>query len=969
MGNQETAGEPQPPAGESPMEDVSLELDEEIRLAVVMYGGVSLAIYMYGVAEELWRLVRATCPETPITDPLNPPDTVRVNEEESTERVYREMARVSGGGTIRSRYVVDIISGTSAGGLNGVFLAAALANDTSLSGLKSVWLDEGDISILVNDDRSLPREADGTLVHGFQQGLPPRSLLNGRRMLYRLIEALRAMSGRPGTTASPLVDELDLWVTATDLDGLERPIRLTNATTRERRYANRYQFRFSRREGRNDFNGDVAPFLAYAARSSSAFPFAFEPIRLETLLPFAQLSSGWRQFYSDYREDLEEPFAHRSFSDGGILDNKPFSYATETLVRRRAAIPVDRKLIYIEPDPAELSPEPLGEKDWNAIETAAAALMGIPRKETIRQDIDAVVRRNRLLGRVRAIVTRSGNDPADSAGVVARLAPPDPATFAATPLSEILLNPALGWGPSYATYYRLKVADTIDYVAGLVTAAGGLSAQSDEAWVVRQLVEAWTGSRYAEEPRGDQRTDNAFMLDYGIPYRLRRLIFVHEKLKDMQRGPEGRRAATLAAAGLDPPRLPPADDERAVYTRLRVAFANALDDLYEVEAVAGDPAGPVAAALAGGELAAATLRWVLDAPERANRIGEVLEVNREAIDNAANAVQEIVAAAAASARSRVEEALGGHFSQREAPLGEAFESRVKYALRFYYDAFEAYDLVLYPIQYASPLGETNPVEIIRISPVDATALSDLPGEVTELMGRRLHHFAGFLDGSWRRHDMAWGRLHGAECLIRALAPPAAAPTLIEKAHDRILRDYAAELGEAPDPTPREWFSAHRVAETPAPPLAGTLKRAAPVVATILTDVFNKRAGILASSWNALRSILPDRPGGIHAVLALLTAIMKMKRWLPIVMLALPASIATGAGLIAAPLGDTGTILGAVLVSAAGTVTLALIGGLWWIAAAVRSAVASRVRAFITPAQPGPSPRRSPKAPPGDIEVS
>jgi hypothetical protein len=36
--------------------------EREVRLAVVMYGGVSLAIYMYGVARELLSLVRATAP-------------------------------------------------------------------------------------------------------------------------------------------------------------------------------------------------------------------------------------------------------------------------------------------------------------------------------------------------------------------------------------------------------------------------------------------------------------------------------------------------------------------------------------------------------------------------------------------------------------------------------------------------------------------------------------------------------------------------------------------------------------------------------------------------------------------------------------------------------------------------------------------------------------------------------------------
>lgn len=39
--------------------------EREIRLAVVMYGGVSLAIYMYGVAQELLNLVKATAPAEP----------------------------------------------------------------------------------------------------------------------------------------------------------------------------------------------------------------------------------------------------------------------------------------------------------------------------------------------------------------------------------------------------------------------------------------------------------------------------------------------------------------------------------------------------------------------------------------------------------------------------------------------------------------------------------------------------------------------------------------------------------------------------------------------------------------------------------------------------------------------------------------------------------------------------------------
>ena len=48
-------------SGESPnlLEEAHL-LEKETRFAVVMYGGVSLAIYINGVAQELYSMVRAT---------------------------------------------------------------------------------------------------------------------------------------------------------------------------------------------------------------------------------------------------------------------------------------------------------------------------------------------------------------------------------------------------------------------------------------------------------------------------------------------------------------------------------------------------------------------------------------------------------------------------------------------------------------------------------------------------------------------------------------------------------------------------------------------------------------------------------------------------------------------------------------------------------------------------------------------
>ncbi len=75
------------------------EHSREVRLGIVMYGGVSLAVYENGVAQELFRAVNG-------------------------EGVYALLKEL-----IDSDIVVDILSGTSAGGINGILLAYALTNN------------------------------------------------------------------------------------------------------------------------------------------------------------------------------------------------------------------------------------------------------------------------------------------------------------------------------------------------------------------------------------------------------------------------------------------------------------------------------------------------------------------------------------------------------------------------------------------------------------------------------------------------------------------------------------------------------------------------------------------------------------------------------------------------------------------------------------------------------------------------
>jgi patatin-related protein len=221
--------------------------EKEIRFALVLYGGASLAIYIHGVTQEFFHLVRATA--------VDAQGNLVVGDSElsGTERVYRKLASAPDG-TVRTRFLVDIASGTSAGGINAIFLGKAFANGQTLDQVSRLWLDQADIQTLLNPDKL------------------PRSLLSSQTMYTRLLDALTGMEHESGIALQP---EIDVFITATDIQGLELPIDLADGTVFEKRHRNVFHLRFG--SGENHFARERNPFLAFVASATSAFPFAFEP--------------------------------------------------------------------------------------------------------------------------------------------------------------------------------------------------------------------------------------------------------------------------------------------------------------------------------------------------------------------------------------------------------------------------------------------------------------------------------------------------------------------------------------------------------------------------------------------------------------------------------------------------------------------------------------------------------------------
>jgi patatin-related protein len=272
---------------------------EEIRVALAMNGGVSLAVWMGGCAVELDRARRA-----------RPQDGTGV---------YDVLAHCFG-----RRLEIDILTGTSAGGINAALLGGAMAHGRALDCelLRNSWIELGDLGKILHD----PNEES------------PTALMDGNRFhdeLTRIFSGLIDGGGAPADTSIP-VPSLD--VTMTDVRGVERRFRDAwggELVARE----HRSRFRFRRRE---DFTSET---LADAARTSASFPAAFEPWRV----------AG--------RSRVLAGLPGQTWGiDGGLLDNAPIRDALELIPTKPASSLVRRYFCYVNGDPLASSELPVGER-------------------------------------------------------------------------------------------------------------------------------------------------------------------------------------------------------------------------------------------------------------------------------------------------------------------------------------------------------------------------------------------------------------------------------------------------------------------------------------------------------------------------------------------------------------------------------------------------------------------------------
>ena len=174
--------------------------------------------------------------------------------------------------------------------------------------------------------------------------------------------------------------------------------------------------------------------------------------------------------------------AATQFIDGGVLDNKPFGWAIDAISHRRADCEVDRRLLYLEPDPGDRFVTDAGQaavapsRRRRRSKALLGATSGIPRHEPILDDLLSVAAHNERVSMIRDVIETSFAgvseflDGVDRHDRVAPGASPRASCSQSWCASRSTTETMVEAGLSYTTYLRLKISGVIDRYAETVCA-------------------------------------------------------------------------------------------------------------------------------------------------------------------------------------------------------------------------------------------------------------------------------------------------------------------------------------------------------------------------------------------------------------------------------------------------------------------------------------------------------------------
>lgn len=714
---------------------------KELRIALVCYGGVSLAVYMHGVTKEIWHLTRASR-----ASHADEPSAG------SSEAVYRALIdRIAETQGLHLRVLPDILSGASAGGINAVFLAQAIHSGQSLDPLTDLWLDNADVERLVDPDarplwrfakfwaqpfvewllrrpgnavsESVSPEARKEVRHKLSRFIrgrwfqPPFSGLGFSGLLCGGFVAMR--EGKQGAPLLPAGHPIDLMVTATDFRGHRQLLRLNSPKLVEES-EHRIAIGFcstTPKTGGLDLANPLE--LTFAARATASFPGAFPPLRLTEIDDLAMaLKMDW---------PTRESFVSRvmpvharkgesenvSLIDGSVLVNKPFAGAIDALSARPAQREVDRRFVYIDPRPDRV--DAVSEKIARPVgffEAMLGSISIIPREQPIRDNLLALDEQSRDAERLRRIIDglRPEVDRAVEKlfGRTFFLDRPNPRRLKSW-RNKAQQEAAEQAGYAFQSYAQAKFSGIIERIAKLaLRAAPELNlpdGQPIEAALRAELSNRGLDT-LAAEGGGASAEAIAFFRAHDLGFRIRRLRLLLRRLtREWQVDPEIPGDALDLARG-------------RMYEILALYQAyGGLDNL--------------------GDEFREQARDVLQEP---GVLLDYLEQRRHLAEIDSNA--EVM----------LSNALG------------AMPRNLRRRMLLTYLGFPFYDVSTLTLLPDEGMNEYDQVKVDRISPNDAQSIRS-GGSHATLRGTELFNFGAFFSRAYRENDYLWGRLHGAERVI------------------------------------------------------------------------------------------------------------------------------------------------------------------------------------------------------------
>ncbi len=720
---------------------------KELRIALICYGGVSLAVYMHGVTKEVWNLSRAS-------------RAFLAGESEAAgiESVYLRLLRhIQQHHGLRLRVLTDIVAGASAGGINGVFLSQAIHSGQSLEPLTKLWLERADIDVLLDPDarpwsrfakfwaKPLVRFILTRPGNAISASVAPETRKEVRLKLSRFIrsrwfeppfgglgfsrllcEAFDAMAAcEAGPPLLPPGHPLDLFVTATDFKGHPGTIRLHSpplVQESEHRLSIGFRAPTPLRGG-----SGLAPMfeLLFAARATASFPGAFPALQFAEIDALAQeRGEQWPSRQAFAERVLPEQALHGKIDgvaliDGSVLVNAPFAEAMHALRDKPAQREVDRRFVYIDPKPDRVGgqrrddPRPPG-----FFATIFGSLSSIPREQPVRDNLEVLARQSSEKARLRGIVEALRPEVEQTVEkLFGRTLFFDRPTLKRLSAWRAKAHRAASERSGFAFhgYAQVKFAGVIDDLAELIHAAAPQLMLASPEPIAQHLTAhlETRGLDHLTALRGGGASPAAidFFSGHDLQFRVRRLRLLARRLTgDWDSGGEDVTDAAREQA------------REVVYGALALYFdrepASALgEDFPALAAKVFDDPGAVLSAIA---------------EQRQLRQTDLL----------------------------VDAMLAGALAGMPVLL--------RRQMLFAYLGFPFYDTVTLPLLRGEGMTEFDPVNVDRISPDDAPAIRS-GGALATLRGVEFYNFGAFFSKAYRENDYLWGRLHGAERMVDLVA--------------------------------------------------------------------------------------------------------------------------------------------------------------------------------------------------------